>query len=224
MRILSLFIILLISYIPTYAIEYTHEDGSHISVSLPSWVPDIVLHTIENTLEKILPSKNTILPIPTTTPNTNLESEHIDTTNWEHTITVKKIFTNNKISSLLINSYEYTGGAHGSSARIGIVIDNTSGKVLSLDDLYDTKKLVKRLAPIWQKQIRSQLERSLEKKLSTDEKDWIRDGTSDIQQYQSFVITPTLLIVYGQQYQHNAYAYGMQTLIYPRSKLSDIAK
>lgn len=214
----------MISYIPTYAIEYTHSDGSHITVTIPLWISDIAQKTVEVKIKELLPSENSIFLIPTTVPNLTLESEYIDTKDWEHTIKVRKIYANNKVSSLLINTYEYTGGAHGSSARIGMVIDNTSGKILSLEDFYDTEKLVKRLAPIWQKQIRSNLERSLEKKLTADEKDWIRDGTSDIQQYQSFVITPTLLIIYGQQYQHNAYAYGMQTLIYPRAKLTDIAK
>lgn len=147
----------------------------------------------------------------------------IDTSNWEHTITVKKIFSDEKITSLVIHTYEYTGGAHGSSSRIGLVIDNATGKKLSLSDLYDTKKLTMRLSPIWQKQIISNLKKNIEK-LTTDDRKWIREGTVDIQNYQSFVLTPKMLIIYGQEYQHNAYAYGTQTLMVQRNKLNDIAK
>ena len=143
--------------------------------------------------------------------------------NWEHTITVKKIYSDEKITSLLISTYEYTGGAHGSSSRIGLVIDNATGKKLSLSDLYNTKKLTMRLSPIWQKQIISNLKRNTGK-LTTDDRKWIREGTVDIQNYQSFVLTPKMLIVYGQEYQHNAYAYGTQTLIFQRNKIEDIAK
>ena len=109
-------------------------------------------------------------------------------------------------------------------SRNGIIIDNTTGKIISLDELYDTNKLVQELAPIWKNKIINSLEKNTESVLSNDELKWIEEGTRTIDQYSSFVITPKWLIVYGQQYQHNAYAYGMQTLYYPRSKLTDIAK
>jgi hypothetical protein len=148
----------------------------------------------------------------------------MDTENWEHTIRVQKIYGDNKITSVLITSYEYTGGAHGSMARIGLVIDTLTGKKLNIGDFYDTNKLSKVLGPIWQKQINTRLATTMQSKLSSDDKKWIHDGVTDIQQYQSFILTPRVIIVYGQQYQHNAYAYGMQTLLYPRARLIDLAK
>lgn len=81
-----------------------------------------------------------------------------------------------------------------------------------------------RLSLIWQRQIVNRLEQMIGRKLTGEEKNWIRDGSNDISNYQSFVITPKMLIVYGQEYQHNGYAYGSQTLNYPRHKLADIAK
>jgi Protein of unknown function (DUF3298) len=81
-----------------------------------------------------------------------------------------------------------------------------------------------RLSPIWQQQILSRLRSTLATPLTIDEKNWVRDGTRGIDQYQSFVITDKILIIYGQQYQHNAYAYGTQTLIYPLYRLADIRK
>lgn len=220
-NIIIFIIIILVSYIPWYAIEYTHPDGSHISITLPEWLPGVVEKTVRDKIRTLLPSDilNNTLSVDTTVTGVSMDSK-----NWEHTIVVEKIYTDESITSILITSYEYTGGAHGSTARIGLVMDTTTGQKITLDDLYNTKKLTRRLSPIWQQQIMNRVKQSIWKKLSSDDKKWIHDGATDIQQYQSFVITPRTLIVYGQQYQHNAYAYGMQTLLYPRAKLRDIAK
>lgn len=215
MRIFICICILLIAYIPWYALEYVHSDGSHISITTSRWFSEWVEKSIQKEIQNILPQ----VIIQTTNPG-----ENIDTKNWEHTIAVEKIYTDASYTSVLITSYEYTGGAHGSTARIGLVFDTKTGKKLTLNDLYDTKKLTRKLSPIWQNRITIQLKQSLGKSLTKDEKNWIHDGSTDIQQYQSFVITPRTLIIYGQQYQHNAYAYGMQTLVYPRARLIDLAK
>ncbi len=90
-----------------------------------------------------------------------MTGESMNTKNWEHTIRVQKIYSDSKIISVLITSYEYTGGAHGSMARIGLVIDTSTGKKLTLDDLYNAQKLTKRLSPIWQKQIISRLKATI---------------------------------------------------------------
>lgn len=72
--------------------------------------------------------------------------------------------------------------------------------------------------------IRNKLSAALEQTLTADEKSWIRDGTTDILHYQSFILTDRVLVVFGQQYQHNAYAYGMQTLTYPLARLTNMRK
>lgn len=60
--------------------------------------------------------------------------------------------------------------------------------------------------------------------LSNADRAWILDGTTNILHYQSFVLTSNVLIVYGQEYQHNSFADGMQTLVYPLLRLRDIRK
>ena len=144
--------------------------------------------------------------------------------NWEYTLKIKKVYSDESITSLLITQYEYMGWAHGSTSRLGLVLDTKTWKEIDISDIYNGQKLARRLSPIWQKQIRYTLEQSLGAKLTQDEKNWIRDGSNDIQQYQSYSITPKLLIIYGQEYQHNAYAYGTQTLIIPLSKIIDLKK
>ena len=204
-------IIALLVYSPLYALEYTHNDGTNISVTIPSTINAATQRTIESEIRKIFPQKTTseIIDI------TRLDSDYLDlenileTAHWIHTIEVKNIYSDKSITSVLLTSYEYTGGAHGTTTRIGLVMDTKTGKKLS---------------PIWDKQIAIRLKKMIRKDLSIDEKKWIHDGTRDIEQYQSFTITPRVLTIYGQQYQHNAYAYGMQTLIFPRFKLIDIAK
>ena len=225
MRIFYILCIILASIAPTYGSTYIHSDGSKISIKLDTWITGVAQTIVDREIQKLLPKIK--LPSIEDQIYINLEKdapEKIDTTNWEHNIEVKIIYQDKDITSLLINSYEYTGWAHGSMSRIGITIDNTTGNIISLDKLYDTDKLVKKLAPIWKNKIINTLEKNTESVLSNDEIKWIDEGTQTIDQYSSFVITPKWLIVYGQQYQHNAYAYGMQTLYYPRSKLTNIAK
>ena len=60
--------------------------------------------------------------------------------------------------------------------------------------------------------------------LTPDEKAWIKDGTTDIQNYQWFNITEKDLIIYGQQYQHAAYVYGTFDLKYPLALLRKLKK
>ena len=210
-----------------YAADSISSTGNKVSLTIPQDLANTVVKTLNDEIEKRLPSDNTGTSEyeKKELVRTAVQPEDfIDTTHWEHTVTVKKIYSDAKITSLLMNTYEYMGGAHGSTSRIGLVIDNETGKRLSLGDFYITKKLTMRLSLIWQRQIVNRLEQMIGRKLTGEEKNWIRDGSNDISNYQSFVITPKMLIVYGQEYQHNGYAYGSQTLNYPRHKLADIAK
>jgi hypothetical protein len=225
MRILCILCIIFFSTVPTYGSTYTHSDGSKVSIKIDMRITGTTKSVVDKEIEKILPK----IELPTIEDQLyiNIEkdtTQKIDTINWEHSIEVKMIHQDKHITSLLINSYEYTGWAHGSMSRNGIVIDNTTGNVISLNNLYNTDKFVKKLAPIWKNKIINSLEKNTESTLWNDEIKWIEEWTETINQYSSFVITPKWLIVYWQQYQHNAYAYGMQTLYYPRSKLTDTAK
>jgi hypothetical protein len=60
--------------------------------------------------------------------------------------------------------------------------------------------------------------------LTHDEKTWIKDGTTDIQNYQWFSLTDKELIIYGQQYQHAAYFYGTFDFKYPLALLRKVKK
>ena len=108
------------------------------------------------------------------------------------------------------------------SSRVGLVIDNTTGKLLSLKDFYNTGKLVRKLSPVWQLQIRAKLAEKLGQKLTPTDKEWIRQGTLAREQYESFVLTEKSIIIYGQDYQHAPRAYGTFTLVYPRKSLESI--
>lgn len=225
-KILILLLILAVSYIPSYWLEYTHSDGTHISARIPQGLSEPVKMTIEAKIREILPQRtiDTVIKLGESNHDSLNLDEFLEIANWEHTVTVKKLYSDKIITSILITNYNYTGGAHWSESRIGMVMDTKTGKQLSLPDFYDTNKLTKKLSLVWYKQITIGLKKLIWKELTIDEKNWIHDGVTDIQQYQSFTITPRILTIFGQQYQHNAYAYGMQTLIYPRLKLVDIAK
>lgn len=86
----------------------------------------------------------------------------MDTANYEYDFTVKQLYTNNQFTSVLLTYYNYTGGAHGNTSYIGLVIDNITGKIYALKDFYQTDKLVKKLSPIWQKRIQKEMSIALE--------------------------------------------------------------
>ena len=163
MRIIISILLAVLFYVPGYALEYTHNDGSHVSINIPDSLTGAVRQTIESRIQEFLPpnTTNTAIGLPVIdTDSLDLETI-IETANWEHTIHVRSIYSDSTITSVLITSYEYTGGAHGSLARIGLVMDSKTGKQLTLADFYNTTKLTRKLSPIWQKQIAHRLSTSI---------------------------------------------------------------
>ncbi len=200
------------------ASSYVNPDGSKVSIDRPlfeSYI-DVIL---DREIQKFLPQN----PVLATQLATDEKGTSEDPATWEYDIRVQKIYENTGSISLLVTSYQYTGGAHGSSARLGIVIDKKTQKRLYIADLYDARKLPFRIGPVWRKAIESRLRTQIGP-LSFADRAWILDGTTNISHYQSFVLTSNMLIVYGQEYQHNSFADGMQTLVYPLWKIRDLRK
>ncbi len=200
------------------ASNYMNTDGSKVSIERPH-LEAYVDMIIDWEIQKFLPEN----PVLAFSLGNDEKGTSQDPATWEYDIRVQKLYENTDIISLLITSYQYTGGAHGSNARIGIVIDKNTKKRLQISDLYDSQGLPFRLGPVWRKNIESRLSLRMGP-LSNADRAWILDGTTNILHYQSFVLTSNVLIVYGQEYQHNSFADGMQTLVYPLLRLRDIRK
>jgi hypothetical protein len=107
-RIIAIFVLL--AYSPLHALEYTHTDGTQVSVAIPNSFNSAIQRTIESEIQKIFPPKNTTKIIEITRLGNdflNLE-DILETAHWEHTVHIKNIYSDDSITSGLLTTYEYT--------------------------------------------------------------------------------------------------------------------
>jgi Protein of unknown function (DUF3298)/Deacetylase PdaC len=193
--------------IPTNTVKITNPDKSTTTITLPLALTGKALETVNTYIKDLIPEDVKTPYIP--------NSEFIlDTANYEYQFDVEKLYSNTQFTSIKLTYYGFTGGAHGNTSYIGLVIDNTTGKIYELKDFFQVNKLVRRLSPIWQKQIQKEFKESEDTILSEVDLEWIREGTDSADDYSSFALTDKELIIYGQPYQHTAYAYGTFDLNY----------
>lgn len=105
--------------------SYLNPDGSRVNIEIPAGLPTPVANTLDAKIKSYLPTDFEVVDF-------SGMGEGQNPANWEYDINVKKIYSNTGFTSLLMETYQFTGGAHGSSARIGLVIDNITGKTYTL--------------------------------------------------------------------------------------------
>ena len=105
--------------------SYKNPDGSQVNIDIPVGLPTPVANTLDMKIKSYLPTDFEVVDF-------SGMGEGQNPANWEYDIHVKKIYSNTGFTSLLMETYQFTGGAHGASARIGLVIDNTTGKMYTL--------------------------------------------------------------------------------------------
>lgn len=218
MRKIIILIILILGFISqTFASISQRLDGSEVHITRPTGLTSGIDIILDTAIAKYLPEDALFLV------SSDMSGTTADPRTWEYTINIQKLYEDDSIISLLMTTYRYTGGAHGNSARQGIVVDKHTLKQISLTDIYQPRPLVYRLGPIWRAQILSKLLASYGSIASSD-RIWVREGTVDAFQYQSFTLTDRFITIYGQEYQHNAYASGVQTLRIPLTRIADNRK
>lgn len=111
-----------------------------------------------------------------------------------------EIKNNDKLLSFYIEYYQFIGGAHGSTTRVGYTIDTDNGERLNISDLfneeYDYKTFIN-------KEIQSQI---------NENKDIYfmgKDGFQGIKDNQDFYIEDNDLVVFFQQYEIAPYSTGI---------------
>lgn len=112
--------------------------------------------------------------------------------------------------SLTFDDYLYAGGAHGSTTRTGYTVDVNSGKSYTLKDLFlpETDYIA-----VLSAEVARQIE---EKGLAP------LAPFTEIRADQDFYINDDSLVVYFQQYELMAYAYGFPEFRIPMSSLADV--
>lgn len=112
--------------------------------------------------------------------------------------------------SVLFDDYLYTGGAHGGIARHGYTTDIRTGKSYALKDLFEPDT---DYVSLLSAEIKEQIEARELTLLSPFEA---------IREDQDFYIERDSLVVYFQQYELMAYAYGFPEFRIPMSSLADV--
>ncbi|MCC6802071.1 MAG: DUF3298 and DUF4163 domain-containing protein [Anaerolineae bacterium] len=121
------------------------------------------------------------------------------------------------ILTLIFTTYQYSGGAHGSTIIQTYTFDLANQNVIHLDDLFtNTGDALALIAPL----VTDDLTEKLGDMLDAG---WLAQGSgTDPQNYQTFSLTPDSIIFYFQQYQVAAYAAGIQQVTIPLSALGSV--
>lgn len=85
-----------------FAATYTNPDGSTTRIDVPAELSPMVEKTLSGFIDSILPRD--IVPL-TEAP----DGEANNPKNWEYDVKVKRIFSDTKMTSLLIEYYQYSG-------------------------------------------------------------------------------------------------------------------
>ena len=124
------------------------------------------------------------------------------------------------IYTLLLTVYQFTGGAHGSTALLPYTFDLKNNKVLTLDDLFtNTADALKAVEPLAQDAIKTAIGADM------TQDDVLTSGTAPtVDNYQFFSLDKDSITFYFQQYQVGPYAIGIQIVTSPLAQLSSVLK
>jgi len=128
-------------------------------------------------------------------------------------------YADKNLISLLVWSYQFTGGAHGNSFSTTFNYDLSSGRMLKLDDLFQPNSNHLRL-------ISDYCLKTLTKELgAVADANWLKEGAGPkAENFKSWNITPDGLQITFDAYQVAAYVFGPQEVIVPYSVLKAIIK
>lgn len=115
-------------------------------------------------------------------------------------------YNQNGVLGLVVESYEYTGGAHGMTYRQGYTFSLKDGKALTLDDLFGKNA-----------SYRKQLNLEIAKQFSKNP--GYTGGFKELKKNPDFFLTPDTLHVFFQVYDYLPYAGGFPEFSFPFSKL-----
>lgn len=118
-----------------------------------------------------------------------------------------KVTCKEKILSLTITYYQYTGGAHGLTFRISYNIDTVTGETLSLNDFFTRINIDREIV---NKRIKEKIKKEPGNYYSDDVFKSVKDN-------QEFFIENNQLVIYFQQYEIAPYAAGLPEFIIPFS-------
>ncbi len=125
-------------------------------------------------------------------------------------------YTSNDFVSVILYTYYFTGGAHGSTIAYTFNYDLKNNKNLKLSDLFEGKYL---------NVISEYCIKEILKEGDYADESWVKEGAAPKpENYEAFTLSNKELIIHFQQYQVLPYAAGMPEVVVPKSVLNDYIK
>ena len=144
--------------------------------------------------------------------------EDIELPPWSLDINVSYSNFTDNIVSVLVHTWQYSGGAHGNSFLTSFLFDTTSNQVLGWDDLF-----AEEFNPLWT--IEPIVHASLMEQFGLEGEidQWILDGTNmNPDNYQVYTLDSDEIVFYFQPYQVAPYATGIPEVHIPLSDMEAI--
>lgn len=111
----------------------------------------------------------------------------------------------NCLLSVVTESYEFTGGAHGNSVKSSASWNTDNGSRVSLKMLFPNN-------PKYFSVIKSNIIKQIEEQISQNNSEYFEDYSNLVNKYfnpNSFYILPGYLVFYFQNYEISPYSFGM---------------
>lgn len=124
------------------------------------------------------------------------------------------VYEDEEYISFILSMYQFTGGAHGSTALIPVTYSKRTKKLLSLEEAIQPvrKDWLKMLSD----EVRRQLTAQLEKKLFASDEEWIKNGTEPTEEnFKVFALEKDAVRIIFNQYQVGPYSSGIKEVVVP---------
>ncbi|MGI5099145.1 DUF3298 and DUF4163 domain-containing protein [Treponema vincentii] len=118
--------------------------------------------------------------------------------------------------SFLLNVYQFTGGAHGTTSLIPVTYSKQTKKLLSLEEAVQPTR--KDWLSALSTEARKQLNDQVKKQTFVSDEDWINKGTEPSKEnFSVFKLEKNAVRIIFSQYQVGPYSSGMPEIVVPRS-------
>ena len=118
--------------------------------------------------------------------------------------------------SFLLNVYQFTGGAHGTTSLIPVTYSKQTKKLLSLEEAVQPTR--KDWLSALSTEARKQLNDQVKKQTFVSDEDWINKGTEPSKEnFSVFKLEKNAVRIIFSQYQVGPYSSGMPEIVVPRT-------
>ena len=135
---------------------------------------------------------------------------------FEFDIDSSSVYEDTNHISFLLNVYQFTGGAHGSTTLIPITYSKQTKKLLSLEETVQPSR--KDWLSVLSAEARKQLNAQVKKQTFVSTEDWINKGTEPAKEnFTVFKLEKNSVRIIFSQYQVGPYSSGMPEIVVPRT-------